>query len=257
MPSISSNIPEDSRAMPQDISALRDKYIGDGRTVAEHLAREGNVSAVWLSGPFELPRIAPSSDLHMAVLLEKCDHSFYRHVLPKYSPVGRRLEIAFFSLRAFERSIEKGCIDWPSVFDVHKLRNIAILFDRNKALARILERLESFKPSMIFVGAQIRSIASEIEAARHLLENGLFEDSLLRARLATWRAAELWIVAARKTTFSKASHVYPNLRSHMQGIALRPFEEVQGIDKIEVKVAEEIAAKARSLVEDIFKRQLP
>lgn len=257
MPNTSSSIHDDSAGDKTDEETSRERYIADGRIVAAELAKDDNVSAIWLSGPFEMPRIAPSSDLHMAVLLAESDHVFYRHVLPELSPVGRRLEIAFFPLESFRRALERGCSDWPSVFDAHKLNDIVVLFDRDRALAEMRRALEEFKPSNMFIGAELRILASDLAAAKQLLHERLYEDCILKTRVSAWRAAELFLVAGAKKTFSKISQIYPSLRSIVSQSAIRTFEEVHDIDKIGNDKAKGIIAEASGLVSDLFGRRLP
>ncbi len=241
--------------LPADLKACRERYIADGGRVCGRLARRDDVLAVWLSGPFTYPRIAPESDLHMAVLTTGGGGHFYNHQLPRFSEVGRRLEIAFFPVDYYERIIERGLAAWGDVFDCHKLSDAKILYERDGVLSGILERLDVLRPARMFVGAQIEALKEEHAAVLRLVSGDGAGGSVLRARALATSALKLLIVAGRGRLFSKPSHLHPALASLAEGAPVTDYESVHDIAGLRGEDAGRIARMCSDLVRELYERQ--
>lgn len=238
-----------------DLKDCRERYVADGNRVAERLARRDEVLAVWLSGPFTYPRIAPESDLHMAVLTAGGGGHVYHHQIPPFSEVGRRLEIAFFPVDYYERMIERGCAAWGDVFDGHKLSDVEILYERDGVLSGILERLDSLRPARMFVGAQIEALKAEHAAVLRLVSGNRGDECVLRARALATSALKLFIVAGRGRLFSKPSHPYPVLASLVEGAPVTDYEYVHDIAGLREKDAGRIVGMCSDFVRELYERQ--
>ena len=261
----------------------RERYIADGRRVAGRLARSESVLAVWLSGPFTLPRIAPESDLHMAVLTEAGGGHLYHHRLPHFSEVGRRLEIAFFPIDYFEMVIERGYAAWGDIFDGHKLDDVEILFEREGVLSGLLDRIGEVRPARMFVGMQIEALKREFAVVERFLdaagrvgaaggpagdggggrdgfaaggrETSLWGEVILRARTLTTSALKLLIIAGRGRLFSKPSHLHPALRSLATDAAVADYELVHDIDGLREGEGVRIVGMCGDLIRELYERQ--
>jgi len=238
-----------------DHAALRERYITDGRRVAERLARNATVLAVWLSGPFVFPRIAPRSDLHMSVLTAAGGGHFYRHQLQRFSEVDRRLEIAFFPVDYYEPMIERGLAGWGDVYDGHKLSDVEILFERDGVLSGILGRLGELRPARMFVGAQIGNLKIEYAAVERLRASALWRECVLRARTLATAALKLMVVAGKGALFSKPSHLYPALRSRAGGDPAAGYEYVHDIAALRGEDAARIVGMCSNMVRELYERQ--
>jgi hypothetical protein len=234
---------------------LKSKYIGDGRRAARYLVDDANVLAVWLSGPFELERVSPTSDLHMAVLVKSGRGNYYHHQLPHFSEVGRRLEIAYFPLAYLQSILDKGYSEWADVSDLHKLSDIEILYEKDGVLSAIRRRVAEVKPTRLFVGRQMGALGAECALTERLLDIGRIEDSIVSSRSVMISSLMLLMLAARGRTFSKLSHLYPEFRSHSPSDQVETFEVVHGVRAHSREEAEKRVSAAKNLVKHLMERQ--
>lgn len=240
---------------PDDLKTCRQRYIADGSRVAGRLARRDEVLAVWISGPFTYPRIAPESDLHMAALIEGGGGHFYHHELPRFSEVGRRLEIAFFPVDYYESIIEGGLAAWGDVFDCHKLNDAEILYDRDGVLGGLLDRLDSLRPARMFVGAQIDQLKAGHAAAPRHVAGDRWEEAVLSARELATSALKLLVVAGSGGLFSKPSHLHPALTSLVEGAPVAGYEAVHDIAGLNEENAGRIVRMCSDMVRELYERQ--
>jgi hypothetical protein len=238
-----------------DRSALRERYIADGRRVAGRLALSEDVRAVWLSGPFSYPRIKAASDLHMGVLTGGEGGHYYYHTLPHFSEVGRRLEIAFFPVDHFEALLERGCASWTDVYDCDKLSDIVILFERDGILSGMRRRLDALRPARMFVGIQIEALKSESAAAGRSLAASRWGEGALDARKLARSALRLLLVAGRGRLFSKPAHLYSALKGHVPPAQAAGYEHVHGIAELDEGNAARIVEACSDAVRYIYGRQ--
>jgi hypothetical protein len=234
---------------------LREKYLDDGRKVAQRLMKDAEVLAIWLSGPLEVPRISPTSDLHMAVLIRNGRESFYHHVLPAFSEVGRRSEIAFFPLEFLQSAFEKDYKEWATLFDLHKLKEIVILYERDGILSGLRDKLSELRPGRLFVGKQIEALKSELILTYRLLDEYKYVESVLTSRQVLWQTLQLLMPIGKGVTFSKLSELYPMLKSHLPSFLIEGFELVQTVRGVSEATAGERVEKTRDLVRSLFERQ--
>lgn len=241
----------------EDPAALRERYIEDGRTVARRLAEYSGVLAVWLSGPFEPPRTDPGSDLHVAVLVRGGDHAYYHHVLPPFSGTGRRLEIAFFPLETLRGIFDRGVYgSWSEVYDLHKLSDMEILFDRDGTLGGMRERLKILRPSPLFVGVQIDRLRSALDILPELLDNERHTQGILVARDAVMEALKLALVAGKHVLFSKPSHLHPLCAGNLDAAMKDRFECIHGCDAAGAEEAARTVEAADTFIKNIFEGQV-
>jgi hypothetical protein len=233
-----------------DAASARERYLADGRTVAEGIARDPNVLAVWLTGPFELPRVAPGSDLHVAVLLREAIECSYRHVIPEFSEVPRRQEIAYLPLALYERIARGGLSSWGDVFDAHKLRDVVILFDRRGMMDELKRRISAVRPARIFIGREIERLRAELAGA---VGDAAAEDRILAARRAARRSLALVALASKRETFSKSKELYARARSFPEP-RIEDFERVEGVAGVGADDARRAVEAARELVTYCFER---
>ena len=238
-----------------DLTPLREKYIDDGRKVAQRLMKDREVLAIWLSGPFEYPRVSPNSDLHIAVFIHKGRETFYHHQLPPFSEVGRRLEIAFFPLNYLQSALERGCTEWATLFDLHKLSETIILYERDGILSRMIGKLEGLKPTKLFVGREIQALKSEFGLMERLLNEGKYEESMLSSRQILWHTLKLLLLVKNGLTFSKLSDLYPKRKSHFSPSLAERFEVIQTVKGIGKLQAEKRIKETKDLVKFIFERE--
>ncbi len=238
-----------------DRNELRERYIADGRLVAGRLALSDDVQAVWLSGPFSYPRVTAASDLHMGVLTGAEGGRYYHHTLPRFSEVGRRLEIAFFPVDYFEELLERGCASWTDVYDCDKLSDIVILFERDGVLSRMRQRLDTHRPARMFVGMQIEALKNESAAAWRSLTASRWREGVLDARKLAQSALALLLVAGVGRLFSKPAHLYSALKGHVSPAQAAGYEHVHGIAELDGGEAARIIEACGNVIRYIYERQ--
>ncbi len=194
-----------------DLAALKEKYVADGARAAQSLMNDSDALAAWLSGPFDMSRVSPASDLHVAVLIRSGKTSFYHHKLPHFSEAGRRLETVFLPLEYLQSVIENGFSDWTDVFELHKLSEVEILFEKNGVLTEICRRLPEVRPRQLFIGRQIELLRREIDLMKRFLSECGHAEAVLSARRVFVSSLRLLLVT-NGTLSSKLSHLYPELK---------------------------------------------
>lgn len=239
-----------------DAPSLRERYIADGEKAAGPLAKDENVFAIWISGPFEMPRISPGSDLHMGVLLRRGRGSFYRHVIPPFSNVGRRLEIAFFALEPMQAILEKGFTNWNAVFDIHTLREIVILHERDGILTEMRRTARALRPTRLFIGREIEELKKEFELADRHLREGAFGESVLTSRRIMLHSLQLMVLAGKGETFSKARELYAMLTQCLPPLLVEGFELGQSTRGLCEREARHLVDAVSDLVTDCFERTI-
>ena len=212
-----------------DLCALKEKYIDDGTKVAQRFVKDANVLAVWLPGPLEISRVSPTSDLHMTILIQSGRDSYYYHQLPHFSEVGRRLEIVFFPIDYLQSIYETGFTGWADVFDLHKLNEIEILYEKDMVLSSLRKRLTGVKPTRLFAGKQIESFRAGTILIERLLNNGKYGDCILGSRKMLMNSMMLLMLTVKNRTFSKLTQLYPELESYLPRSRVEMFKLIQAV----------------------------
>ncbi len=169
--------------------------------------------------------------------------------------MGRRLEIAFFPLHSLQLALERGYQGWPTVFDLHKLREVVILYEREGILSQLKEGLQGIRPAKLFIGREIEGLRLEIDLMGRLLDEGKYRKSLLNSRQILWHALQLLLLTKKSRTFSKLSDLYPQLRSQLSSPLAEEFAALQGVQGIDRNGAERKVKMARSLVSFILEKE--
>jgi len=239
---------------PANLSELKARYVSDGMKAAERPATDGNVLGIWLSGPFTRARVSSESDLHMGILLNHGEHRFYRHQFAEFNETERRLEMAFFPVNYFLSILDTGFKSWVDVFDVHKLSEMEILYDRKNALADLRGHLERLKPRASFIGRQIESIRFDLEHVRRYLKNGDNLASIMISRKIAMDCLKILRLIIEGTTFSKISQLSMVLDLPRCSSLRDSFQMIYGLGRINGGVAGDIVKKTALFVKDLFDR---
>jgi hypothetical protein len=245
----------DEPETPDELRSLKERYVADGHKAADHLKKACNVLAAWLSGPFESSRVSPTSDLHLAVLIRSGKHSFYHHQLPHLSEVGRRLEIAYFPLEYLESIFKNGYSRWADVFDLHKLNNVEILFEKGEVLSRMRKRLADVRPRRLFVGRQLEELREQFLLLERLLDGKKHEEVVLSARKIMLDSLMLSVLMADGHMSSKLSHLYSRLEFRYPPSVADMFRFTHLLAESDPRSAAELVRQTKDLVKLLFERQ--
>jgi hypothetical protein len=237
-----------------DLSLLKEKYVQDGIKVSERLVQEGNVRAVWLSGPLDIRRVQPESDLHVCVLAEKGRHNFFRHVLPAFSDTGRRLEIAVFPQAYIESILERGHGCWTDVYDLHKFNDAVVLFDREHVLGDLRKRIAELKPADLFIGQQIAALGARVRAMQRARERGGHDESLIVARDVVHECTRLLTLIVGRQPFSKSTYLHTALPSLVSPQYIEVFQRIHSLIECDRSSTEFRVNTARHLVQNLFEQ---
>lgn len=239
-----------------DPKTLRARYIEDGRRVAEKLAKDENVLAIGLSGPFDVQRVQPSSDMHLVILLERASHIYYHHILPSFSPVGRRLEMACFSFNYINAIAEKGYSSWNDVHDIHKLKDMVILHEKGDRLNGLRDKINVLRPGQIFIGRQLASLRNEFGEINDSIRRGRHREAVLEARRFLLTAMKILLLAGRHESFAKVSHLYRTLPNLSGNIPASASENLHGMKNLDTKGSEKLLDETDKLLKNLFKRKI-
>jgi hypothetical protein len=234
------------------LSSLKDRYIADGLKVSERLKMDGDVLATWLSGPFDRSRVSAESDLHLAVLIRNGKGSFYQHQISRFSEVGRRLEIAFFPIQHLQSILDTGYSRWADVFDMHKLIDIEILYEKDRVISEMRRGLAELRPRPLFVGKQIEGLREGIGLIERLLNGGRYSEAVLHARKVLMNSVMLLVLMKRGTVSSKLSHLYTELKAGFPSSWIRSFELAGALAAMGEEKAVELVSQAACLVGELF-----
>jgi hypothetical protein len=246
--------PVDSRNIDPEI--LRTRYVEDARRVAEKLAKDENLLAIGLSGPFDLQRVQPASDMHLVILLEQASHIYYHHMLPSFSPVGRRLEIACLSFDYLNAIAEKGYSSWNDVYDMHKLDDMVILHEKGDHLNRLREKIKILRPGQIFIGRQLASLRHEFGKMDDSIRREQYRETVLEARRFLPTAMKILLLAGRQESFAKVSHLYRALLNLSGNIPALVSGNWHGLNNIDGKNSEKLLAQTDKLIKNLFQRKI-
>ncbi len=239
-----------------DSEALRERYVAHGARVAQHLRADPDVVAAWLSGPLVPPRTAPAADLHMAVLVHNRSAISYEHHPAPFSGVGRRLQIAFFPYDYFRTILDRGITCWVDIFDLHKLDDIEILYERDSVVSSLRRRMSDIKPSRLFVGRRIESLKTDCQSLMQTMRSGRDDDGALLARKILMDATRLLIVIAGNRTFSKTSHLYPIAQSLLSPAMMNLAERLLAVEDVGREEAARVIERTAALSELLFKGRI-
>ena len=237
-------------------ASMRTSYIEAGRIIAESLAGDDNILAVWLSGPFDDARVQPSSDLHISVLVECADHIVYRHQIPSFSIVKRRLEIAFLPLPYLKGIVERGYDSWDDVFALHKLHEPEILYNRDGTLSSLLDKLSMVTPLQMFVGRELNHMLHIYRQIEDLSQSKQHRDVFFLSRTFVLACMKILLVVGCTKTFSKTSHVYSSISQITASPSLPSLERINHLGIIDQAQAEQILTATHSLLRSLFERMI-
>lgn len=238
-----------------DLASLRHQYVADGSEVAERLKRDDNVLAVWLSGPFDRSRVSPGSDLHIAVLVRRGRGIVYNHLLPHFSEVPRRLEIALFTDRYLHSVIERGYSKWSEVFDLYKLRDVEVLYDRDGVLDALRRDAEGVRPRRVLVGEQIELIRKQLTGMELHMRSGSPDDAILHARKVVMSSLMLYLLTVRGCMSSRISYLYPELKLRFPPTQMETFDNVQVLAELDETEAANRIEEIRDFTRKAFDRR--
>lgn len=239
-----------------DREVLKGRYFDDGRRVAEILSKDDDVLAVWLSGPFDLTRVQPSSDLHMSVMTAKTSHIFYRHQLPSFSPVNRRLEIAFLPRNYLSTIVERGFASWNDIYDIHKLSEVEILYEKDDCLKSLRRQSGQMMPKQIFIGRELSRLRHQHNQINGRLVNGQYRECLYEARCFLLSCLKIYLVSGSRNTFSKLSHLYSALYQLSEGFPPAIRDKITMTDNITKDKVKERLETTRRFILNLFERKV-
>ncbi|MDD5426435.1 MAG: hypothetical protein PHN52_08140 [candidate division Zixibacteria bacterium] len=236
-----------------DLESLRRQYIADGRLIAKTLSRDNTVLAVGLSGPLDAQRVQPSSDLHLVVLINKTSHIYYHHHLPSSSRVGRRLEIAYLPYAYLASITTQGYTSWFDVFDIHKLTDMVILYEKDDSLNALKEKIKDLTPKQIFIGRQLSFLRHDFEQLNRQLHRGYYRDSLITARQLVLACLKIFLVAGKRKTFSKIVHLYRALSILSEQTATIGWDKIHPPNDLDEAKAARLVIETNKLLKNLFR----
>lgn len=225
--------------MPQNIAS----YISDARRAAEPLFGEENIKAAFLAGPLDKHRITPASDLHIVLLAKELNGVVYRHVLPRFSPVGRRLEIGCFSIDDYRRMLSEGLAGLRNIYELEKMRAPLPLFDKDGILDEFREKFEKIRVKHMLVGQSLASAKPLLAAAREALEGN--DDNRLEYSMTLSRAQSATILgtlllASHRLPAMKMQWIYGRARGLVDDSLLLEYEKAQGVEDCDCEMAKKV-----------------
>lgn len=203
------------------------------KIVTEYITKElgkQNIEAIFFIKPFKKNI---GDDLHIVSIMNNLNHTIYRHVLPPFSPVSRRLEIGCFPKNYFKDLVANGYINTQAVTEIEKLRCANILYQKNEGISRLKSELGNMNINIgnIFIGSLLKNLKISIKMSKQFLENSKYHTVIKTSREIATTALCILLLVKYRAVFSKYMHIYERAKKYASHEIIKKYEAVQGDTK--------------------------
>jgi len=224
------------------------------KIVTEYITKElgnQNIEAIFFIKP---SRKNMGKDLHIVTIMNNLSHTIYRHVLPAFSPVSRRLEIGCFPKNYFENLIANGYINMWSVAEIEKLREVDVLCQKNEIISRLKHKLENITVGNTFMGSLLKNLKISIETSKKYIENGEGDAAVEILRKTATGVLCVLIFTKYRIGISKYMHIYEKAKKYLGYDMIKKYESIQEIHVLNKQFSSEIVSGCIRFITSVLDR---
>ncbi|MDI6916651.1 MAG: hypothetical protein QMC80_02505 [Thermoplasmatales archaeon] len=185
---------------------------------------EQNIECIFFIKPL---KENTKSDIHIVSILNNIEHTVYRHVLPAFSPVNRRLEIGCFPKNYFKDLVASGYINMQSITEIEKLKCATTLYQKNEGISGLKSELENITVGNIFMGDLLKNLKISIKMSKQFLENSKYHTVIKTSREIATTTLCILLLVKYKVGFSKYMHIYERAKKYAAREIIKKYEAIQ------------------------------